>query len=884
MRNIKLLSASLELIENEFFNTLAVSAVIFRNDKHYTIESISKNISKNLGFSQKDFINKKTIYSDLIHPDDLEIVLNEVKNNVIEKKLEFTHEPYRIMNSEGVYRWIKCSVTIIYDKNEASHFIGYLSDCTLEKENLIEKEKIKQRFENMFYNHDAMMLLINPDTTKIINVNKKAIEFYGYTYEEFINLKVADINQLSYEEITIIGKNAKINKNNKFQFSHKLKNGEIKKVQVHSSPIETDNGIILFSIIEDISKSSEIKEQLERNLIYNKTLIDNLPMLVWLKDINNNFLAVNQSFANATSINNPDLIIGKNDFEVWSDKELAQKYVDDDNDILKSGKRKLLKEEILDSNQKKWFETFKSPVYSNKKELLGTIGYAMDITDEMIVQEKIKSQFEQLELEKTKLTTIIHSLPDALWIKDKEGKYLACNKRFEEFFGAKESEIIGKFDEDFVDKEIADFFRENDLKAMESDMPLSNYENLTFASDGHIEHSHTIKTKVVLSDGSIYGVLGISRNISEIKSYQDKILEQKEEFETVFNFSKDGIAIIDLESKFLNCNESYCEMLEYPKEELLKKSCLDLTLDEDKAKAIENIKKTIEEGFITNFEKRCLTKNNNMIYVNMAISLLPDKKRILMVTKNVSDLKFIEEQSKLISMGEMIGNIAHQWRQPLSIISTASTGILFQKEYGLLDDKILVDSMHSINSSAQYLSKTIDDFRNFIKNDKIAELTSIKNALNFTINLTEASLKNNYINLIVDNEADITIHAIRNELVQCFINIVNNAKDALIEITKEENRYIIISTKTVNDTLELTIKDSAGGIPENIIDRIFEPYFTTKHQSLGTGLGLSIVNKILRDKYNANVTVFNDIFTYNNFTYYGACFKIIFYKEDLSNR
>ena len=760
MTNIKLLTASLELIENEFFNTLLVSVVIWKNDENYNIQAISKNISKILGFSQENFISKKTIYSDLIHPDDLKRVISEVKNNISEKKLEFTHEPYRIRNNEGIYKWIKIAVTVIYDKGEVSHFIGYISDCTLEKENLIEKEK---------------------------------------------------------------------------------------------------------------------------DLIYYQTLIDNLPMLIWLKDKNSNFLAVNQSFANATTINEPSLIVGKNDFDVWSDEKLAKKYVHDDKLVLKSGKSKLVKEKILDKDQIKWFETFKAPVYNKEKKLLGTLGYAKDITNKFIIEEKMKSQYEQLELEKTKLSTIVSSLPDALWIKDADGKYLTCNKRFEDLYGAKQSEIVGKFDKDFVDEKLAESFRENDIKAMKSDVPLSNYEELTYSKDGHTEYSHTIKTKVMLNDGSIYGVLGISRDISEIKKYQDKIIEQKEEFETIFNFSKDGIAIIDLESNFLNCNESYCEMLEYPKEELLKKSCIELTVSEDKEKTKESLKKIINDNFIINFEKKCLTKNNNIIYVNMSVSLLPDKKRILIVTKNISDMKFIEEQSKLVSMGEMIGNIAHQWRQPLSIISTASTGVLFQKEYGLLTDKVLIDSMNSINNSAQYLSKTIDDFRNFIKNDKTEEITSIKDAIAFTINLTEASLKNNYINLIVNCEADMTIHAIKNELVQCFLNIINNAKDALITDAKEENRYIIIETKQIEDDLELSIKDSAGGIPDEIIGRIFEPYFTTKHKSLGTGIGLSIVNKILRDKYCANVTVYNESFTYNDCVYYGACFKITFNKEDLSN-
>jgi PAS domain S-box-containing protein len=118
MTNIKLLTTSLDLIENEFFNTLAVSAVIWKNDENYTIQAISKNISKILGFSQENFINKKTIYSDLIHPDDLKRVINEVKNNVSEKKLEFTHEPYRIKNNEGIYKWIKIVVTLIYNRKD----------------------------------------------------------------------------------------------------------------------------------------------------------------------------------------------------------------------------------------------------------------------------------------------------------------------------------------------------------------------------------------------------------------------------------------------------------------------------------------------------------------------------------------------------------------------------------------------------------------------------------------------------------------------------------------------------------------------------------------------------------------------------------------------
>ena len=247
------------------------------------------------------------------------------------------------------------------------------------------------------------------------------------------------------------------------------------------------------------------------------------------------------------------------------------------------------------------------------------------------------------------------------------------------------------------------------------------------------------------------------------------------------------------------------------------------------------------------------------------------QKRIL------QDQKLISEQSKLAAMGEMIGNIAHQWRQPLSLISTVSTGRIFQqKMLGQVDGQLIKD-MDMINETSQYLSRTIDDFRDFIKDDQEVKVSSIKEALEYTVKLTKASIENNFINLIVDIEDDLEILANKNELVQSFINIINNAKDILKENTEEENRYIFIKTKKLNDNyLELMICDSGGGIEDSIINRIFEPYFTTKHQSIGTGIGLSMVNKILRDKYKAKVSVLNDTSINDGKTYHGACFKILF--------
>jgi signal transduction histidine kinase len=235
----------------------------------------------------------------------------------------------------------------------------------------------------------------------------------------------------------------------------------------------------------------------------------------------------------------------------------------------------------------------------------------------------------------------------------------------------------------------------------------------------------------------------------------------------------------------------------------------------------------------------------------------------------------IMEQSKMASMGEMIGNIAHQWRQPLSIISTASTGIIMQKEFGILDDTKLIKTCNTINDNAQYLSKTIDDFKNFIKGDRSKKVFNLKDDIESFLHLVEGTVKTYNINIVQDIQQDINIDGYENELTQCLINIFNNAKDALEEnILTIDNKLIFISTSRENNDVIIKIKDNAGGIPNDVISHIFEPYFTTKHQSQGTGLGLHMTYNLIVDGMNGSIKVNNVDYKHKNKHYEGAEFTI----------
>jgi ABC-type amino acid transport substrate-binding protein/nitrogen-specific signal transduction histidine kinase len=216
--------------------------------------------------------------------------------------------------------------------------------------------------------------------------------------------------------------------------------------------------------------------------------------------------------------------------------------------------------------------------------------------------------------------------------------------------------------------------------------------------------------------------------------------------------------------------------------------------------------------------------------------------------------KILFNQSKIASMGEMIGNIAHQWRQPLSIISTASTGLLMEKKFNVISDEKLERSLNIINDQAQYLSQTINTFSNYIKSNKQKQKVILQDSIQVAMDIVKASFQNNYIKIDsnLDTTEAIKVDLISSEFSEVLINILNNAKDVLKQ-NNIKDPWVKINLKKVDNKAIICIEDNGGGIPENLLTKIFEPYFTTKHQSQGTGLGLHMSYKIVKESLKGNI-------------------------------
>ena len=300
--------------------------------------------------------------------------------------------------------------------------------------------------------------------------------------------------------------------------------------------------------------------------------------------------------------------------------------------------------------------------------------------------------------------------------------------------------------------------------------------------------------------------------------------------------------------------------------------------EDDVNSEIAEIKKKLDEKY-ENYIKNIL-----LIGFVLVISLLFISKYLSQYLENKlnqykkelnKNQTILHQQSKMAAMGEMIGNIAHQWRQPLSTITTASSGMVLQKEMGILTDEFFYEASEKINKSAQYLSKTIDDFRNFFSPNKEKRKFSLQNTLNLTLDLISTQFREKEI-VVIKNIEDFELFSYENELIQALINILNNSRDELIKKSSNEEKYIFIDVyKDSENEIYIVIKDNAGGINKEFIDKVFEPYFTTKHKSQGTGIGLYMTEEIISKHLNGRIFVKNKEFTYKDKDYVGAQFTIV---------
>lgn len=276
---------------------------------------------------------------------------------------------------------------------------------------------------------------------------------------------------------------------------------------------------------------------------------------------------------------------------------------------------------------------------------------------------------------------------------------------------------------------------------------------------------------------------------------------------------------------------------------------------------IKNATRVLENIESGNLGTR-LTQNTNNVSLNELKNMINnmignlEEKIQKEINQRLQQEQILIQQSKLAAMGEMIGNIAHQWRQPLAQISAIHMNMKVTYDFEKFTKEYLDTKIKEANKLTSYMSQTIDDFQNFFKPQGEKELFSIEKACREAYFIVESSLKYHGIDLSFDVKEDSEVLGYKNEFSQVILNLISNAKDIILE-RKTKNPQINIEIKAGEHYALVKVEDNAGGVKENIIDKIFDPYFTTRHKTQGTGIGLYMAKNIIERNMHGFINVKN---------------------------
>jgi len=504
------------------------------------------------------------------------------------------------------------------------------------------------------------------------------------------------------------------------------------------------------------------------------------------------------------------------------------------------------------------------------------------------LKDKMDIKFENLEQDYKFLFE--HSRVGIIYL-DEEGNFFKVNNKF--------CEILAYTKEELLKSNFSDITYKDDKgkslvlynKTQQKENNSYTLEKRYVRKDRKIIWVEIFINHIFDGNGKFLYTLGFVTDISKRKNIQDTILEQTKTMQLYLDIVDVAIVVVNKQGNITLVNRKTCEILDYEEYSILGKNWFNNFVGKkDRQKEIfdfvnsinnkEDISEKIQYNVICSDNKeRTILWRRRYIYddkktisgmissgedITELLKLEDDKKR---------NEKLLFHQAKLASMGEMLRNIAHQWRQPLSTISTAASGIKIQKEMGILSDEDFNLGMTAIVNMTQYLSQTINEFQNFFKTDEINRKFSNKELFFKIENFILNSFKSSNIELRIKSDMDFNIEGPFNELIKVIVTILNNAKDAFVG--KDLNNKVVFLESHIEEKFyTIFIKDNAGGIDENVLDKIFEPYFTTKHQSLGTGIGLFMVKDVIENRFQGKLEVFNEEISYKTDLRKGAVFKI----------
>lgn len=518
------------------------------------------------------------------------------------------------------------------------------------------------------------------------------------------------------------------------------------------------------------------------------------------------------------------------------------------------------------------------------------------------LEDKMKAQKEYFK-------QIIYKSPNPIFVKNKEFEYIIANDATAYILGLESKEqLIGQNNATLgINKKLCNLLQKDEVEAIKTQTTL--YRQIQKINDKYYkivlipinDLEYPTKEQMILGFATNITTEILKKNelanhniklkLDILEEIQNKLKLEKEKkgqqilLRNIFKNAKSGIAVIDYEGKLIKYNKSFYKILGFSKKEFNKKDFFSLCLQEFKSNVIIENKKIFTTKKPISNEYILLTKEKEQKICLGSSTIIKDEhnqKLRLFIFEDITKLKELEteqlhsskiiaQQAKMAEMGEMIGSIAHQWRQPLNAINAAAMKLNFLSHLDTLENEEVQDKTKFIEQQSIKMSETINDFMNFFKPATSKDTIFISDIYIKIFDFLEPQLKSREITLTIFNDKKNTIYGFKNEFEHILLNLINNAKDAF-KNSNIKNKRITIEVKSNSKNTIIKVIDNAGGIPNGLLSKIFNPYFTTKEQGEGTGIGLYMTKMIVEKHFNGSITASNDED--------GAIFTLYFPKEN----
>lgn len=736
-----------------------------------------------------------------------------------------------------------------------------------------QKQIAEERYRLIFENIDSPILIYDVNSYEIVDVNPTASEFYGYSYEEFLELTMLDINMLPQNDIEAGIANSQAAKMPYTRFPHRLKLGDIREVEDYSNEIQIDNRKLRFSIIYDYSERHAAEEALKRSEANLRAIFDNASQLMFLVDDMGSIIAMNRAATQMIRLMSGDPVQDDDTihkFHPKSDRYLVSDYI---NRALE-GHSTTHDTLIMLSNDKPLYINYRYvPVKTPDNTVIGVCVTGQDITS-------LKLSEKELARERNILRTLIDNLPDSIYIKDKDARVLTANRRFLEVAKVNSTqEILGKTDKDIFSR-YGQQYHDDDLKVLRDGDTVNKDEPVILPDDSQGIHA-TTKVPLKNADGHIIGLVGVGHDITKQRAIEQGLRDNEQKFNQLITHIPETFWIYDLQAKgMIYASEDYEAMFGVTLAERQKD--INLFLNQVHAEDREQILKGMqrqEDGQASNYEARFLDKRQGVRWVNIrTYPITNDKGEVYRVAGIASDitqqkqaqqnkLDMMAQQERISILSTFLRDASHEFKTPLSVINS-SLYILKKTDKPAARQQ----QIETIQEQVWGISELVEMLVLMSRLDSGAELTFMPLNVNSVLNQIETKLRETYpdrkddFKIRIDNTVPPVLGHL-NYITQAVNNLVDNAVryssfgNPIYLRTSHDNKHVIIE-----------VQDHGTGISDDDLPQIFKRFYRSDeaHSTRGFGLGLPVVQSIAQ-RHGGEVEV-------ETMEGHGSTFKILFPK------